>query len=414
MKSVYIGRQPILDSSGKISAYEILYRDGSKESNFSDNRFASASVISSILNKFGTNSLLGNHSAFIKIDAKFLLHDIIFDIPKEFFIFSIFESIELSERVVERVEQLHEKGYKLALNDISLDATKMKKFAPIFKELSYIKINFNEELDKDIEVMIRELKTHSIQVIGSKIETNERYKVAENVGCEMFQGYYFAKPNIIKNAKFEPSQANVLRLYNLLINDTNIDEITREFEKNYEITVQLLRYMNSAMFHFKKRISTIHHVLTLMGRQPLAKWLMLMIYSKSVSRDAKHSPLMLMVKSRTELMENILIAVKPEVRSNMLGEAYFIGVLSLLDTLFGVELERILNEIYVSQDVKDVLLGFNEGILNDVFTLVMDIEEFDVLALDKFSLKYKLEPTVIKKVIIKSIQNVNEFEKEML
>lgn len=413
MKSVYIGRQPILDSLGKITAYEILYRDGIQKSNFSDNRFASASVISSILNKFGTESLLGGHSAFIKIDEKFLLHDIIFDIPKDFFIFSIFENIEVTERVIERVEQLYAKGYKLAINDMSLDANKMEKFAPIFKALSYIKINLNESVDNSDKTMISELKAKNIKIIGAKIEDNGRYEIAKNLGCEMFQGYFFAKPHIIENAKFEPSQANVLRLYNLLINDTNIDEITSEFEKNYEITVQLLRYMNSAMFHFKKRISSIHHVLTLMGRQPLAKWLMLMIYSKSVSKEARHSPLMLMVKSRAELMENILISVKPDVRSNMLGEAYFIGVLSLLDTLFGVELEKILQEIHVSEEVRDVLLGFNDGLLNDIFTLVIDIEEFDILALENFSKKYELEPTVIKKIIIKSIENVNKFEKEI-
>ncbi len=413
MKSVYIGRQPILDSLAKITAYEILYRDGIQKSNFSDNRFASASVISSILNKFGTTSLLGGHSAFIKIDEKFLLHDIIFDIPKDFFIFSIFENIEVTERVIERVEQLYAKGYKLAINDMSLDANKMEKFAPIFKALSYIKINLNESVDNSDKTMISELKAKNIKIIGAKIEDNGRYEIAKNLGCEMFQGYFFAKPHIIENAKFEPSQANVLRLYNLLINDTNIDEITSEFEKNYEITVQLLRYMNSAMFHFKKRISSIHHVLTLMGRQPLAKWLMLMIYSKSVSKEARHSPLMLMVKSRAELMENILVAIKPDVRSNMLGEAYFIGVLSLLDTLFGVELEKILQEIHVSEEVRDVLLGFNDGLLNDIFTLVIDIEEFDILALENFSKKYELEPTVIKKIIIKSIENVNKFEKEI-
>ncbi|WP_324171667.1 EAL and HDOD domain-containing protein [Sulfurimonas sp.] len=414
MKSVYIGRQPILDNLGKLSAYEILYRDGTKESNFSDDRFASASVISSILNKFGTAPLLGGHSAFIKIGKNFLLHDIIFDIPKDFFIFSIFENIEVNERIVERVQQLQAKGYKLAINDISLDANKMKNFSPIFKELSYIKINLNENIDDDLKTMIDELRLNKIKIIGSKIENNEKYELAKSIGCDFFQGYFFAKPKIIENAKFEPFQANVLKLYNLLINDTNIDEITSEFEKNYEITIQLLRYMNSAMFHFKKRISSIHHVLTLMGRQPLAKWLMLMIYSKSVSKDAKHSPLMLMVKSRTELMENILIAVKPDVGSNILGEAYFIGVLSLLDTLFGVELEKILREIHVSEEVVDVLLRFNDCLLSDIYTLVIAIEEFDILALENFSKKYEIEPIVIKKIIIKSIENVNKFEKEMI
>ncbi|MDQ7066779.1 MAG: hypothetical protein Q9M40_01575 [Sulfurimonas sp.] len=44
-------------------------------------RYSSASIINNVLNKFGTHKLLGDRRAFVKIDEKFLLHDIIFSIP---------------------------------------------------------------------------------------------------------------------------------------------------------------------------------------------------------------------------------------------------------------------------------------------------------------------------------------------
>ncbi len=413
MENVYLGRQPILDDKGDLVAYEVLYRDCDKESHFSDNRFASASVINSVLNKFGTRTLLGNRRAFVKVDEKFLLSDLIFSIPKEFFIFSIFDDVEISERVVERIQQLHTKGYLLAINNITIDAQKMQEYAKVFKELSFVKINLDQNIDLETKDMISELKAHNIKVIGSKIENNAHYKRARELGCDMFQGYFFAKPNIIENAKYEPSQMKVLKLYNLLISDTNIDEITSEFENNHEITVQLLQFINSGAFHFRNRISSIHHILTLVGRLPLAQWLMLMIYSKSVSKSSKHSPLMLMVKNRTELMENILKAVDPDVKSNTLGEAYFIGVLSLLDTLFGVALDKILKDMNVSDEIKNALLGYDEELLSDIYTLVIDIEEFDIRAVEKFSLKHNLEASIIKQIILQSMENVNNFENSM-
>jgi len=88
--------------------------------------------------------------------------------------------------------------------------------------------------------MISEMKAHNIKVVGSKIEDNAHYSLAKELGCDMFQGYFFAKPNIVENEKYEPYQLNVLKLYNLLIDDTNIDEIKSKFKKNEEITVQLL------------------------------------------------------------------------------------------------------------------------------------------------------------------------------
>jgi len=413
MQNVYLGRQPILDNKGDLVAYEILYRDSDKISHISNDRYASLSVISNILNKFGTSALLGNRRAFIKIDEKFLLHDIIFSIPKEFFIFSLFEDIKMSERVVERLQQLHTKGFILAINDISLDSDRLKEYSKVFKELSYIKINIDKEIDSQMREIISEMKSQSIKAVGCKIEDNEHYELAKELGFGMFQGYFFAKPNIVENAKYEPSQLKVLKLYNLLINDTNIDEITSEFESNYEITVQLLRYVNSCTFHFKNSISSIHHILTLVGRQALAQWLMLMIYSKSVSKTSKHSPLMLMVKNRTELMENILKAVNPNVKSNALGEAYFVGVLSLIDTLFGVELEKILLHMNISDSVVNALLK-DEGLLGEIYALIRDIEILDTKSVHSFTSKYNLGTHQIEDIVLKSMEDVNSFEDAMI
>jgi len=412
MENVYLGRQPILDDNGALVAYEILYRDSHKESHISNDRFASASVISNVLNKFGTRSLLGNRRAFVKIDEKFLLHDIIWSIPKEFFIFTLFDDIELSERVVERIQQLHAKNYIIAINNITLVTKSMLAYSKIFKELSYVKINLDKNVFHNTKAMVSELKANGIKVVASKIEDSKQYQRGRELGCEMFQGYYFAEPNIIENAKYEPTQMNVLKLYNLLINDTNIDELASEFEDNYEITLQLLQYINSGAFHFRNRISSIHHILTLVGRQPLARWLMLMIYSKSVTRNTKHFPLMLMVKHRTELMENILKSIKPDAKSNLLGEAYFIGVLSLLDTLFSMKLEVILKEMSISDEVIDALLK-DKGLLGEIYALIRDIEAFNISAIEQFSKKYSLEPDIIEGVILKSMEDVNSFEDAM-
>ena len=206
---------------------------------------------------------------------------------------------------------------------------------------------------------------------------------------------------------------NILKLYNMLITDTNIDEITSEFEKNHEITLQLLQFINSGAFHFRKRISSIHHILILIGRIPLSQWLMLMIYSKSLSKGKVVEPLMLMVKNRTNLMESILKTIEPSVKSNMLGEAYFVGVLSLVDTIFSVELVDILEHINISDEVKDALLK-GDGKLGEIYMLVRDIEVFNTDAMEIFEDKHNLKRGSIKDLVVKSIEDVNSFENEII
>ena len=94
-----------------------------------------------------------------------------------------------------------------------------------------------------------------------------------------------------------------MKLYRLLMQDEDIEVIAEEFEKNHGIMIQLLRFINSSIFPFRNRISSIQHLMVLVGRKPLAQWLMLMIYSKSVSKTNDFAPLTLLIRSRTELME---------------------------------------------------------------------------------------------------------------
>ncbi|MCW8955073.1 MAG: EAL domain-containing protein [Sulfurimonas sp.] len=410
MKNVYLGRQPIIDVNGDLNSYEVLYQEGHQQKENVTDRFVSAAVINSVLNKFGTHEVLGSRKAFIKIDEKFLMSDLILTIPKDFFIFSIVY-LDINEKVIERFELLKEKGYELAINDIVINEESLDKYANVLETLSFVKINFDKGFKEDssIKSTISALRNNNIKVVATRIETVDEYQLAKDLGCEFFQGYFFAKPKILENPTYDASQANILKLYTLLMEDTNIDEITAEFEQNHALTVQLLRYINSAAFHFRNKISSIHHILMLVGRTPLAQWLMLMIYSKSVSKSKTLSPLMLMIKHRTELMENILKKIQPDVRSNTLGQAYFVGVLSLIDTVFGKDLETILDDMHVDDTVKSALLD-DEGILGEIYALVRDIEKFNTQAISEFAKKYNLDKNAIDELSLSSMQEVTAFE----
>ena len=404
LQSIYIGRQPIIDSDSNLYAYEVLY----KGSEAALNRYSSASIINNVLNKFGSHSLLGKHRGFVKIDEKFLLHDIIFSIPKEIFVFSIIESVALNERVIERLESLYEKGYKLCIDNFKVFPWSIEKYSKVFPFFDYVKVNLKESSVSDLAQNILKIKKHQITVVADNIDDVIEFEEAKRVGCDRFQGYFFAKPIILENAVYEPSHMAILKLYNLIMQDTSIDEITQAFEDNHEVTIQLLQFINSGAFHFRNRISSIHHVLTLVGRIPLGQWLMLMIYSKSVSKEGQ-TPLMLMVKNRTELMQKILKIINPDVKSNMLGEAYFVGVLSLMDTVFSVKLEEILLHVNISKDVELALLN-DAGLFGEIFALVRDIENFETHCILLFEKKHNLKVGSIEKIVVESMKNVNDFE----
>ena len=412
MSSVYLARQPIVCIKETLEAYEILYVDANKKSDISKNRYASASVINSVLNTFGTKNFLGQHKAFIKVDERFLMSDLIKTVPSDLFTLCLFDDIVLNEKVMERIEQLHDIGFSLAINDTELNKENILKYKKIMDKLSYFKINIYADMGIEDKDFIVALQDHNVKVIATKIEDEYQYQTAKDLECDLYQGYWFSRPQILENEKFDASQFNILKLYNMLLQDTSIDEITSEFEKNHALSLKLLQFINSAHFSFNNHISSIHHILTLVGRKPLSQWLMLMIYSKSVSSTVDVSPLMLMVKNRTELMQNLLRVLKPDVKSNALGEAYLVGVLSLVGSIFKARLEDVLESIHISELSKNALL-YDQGTLGMLYKAVRDIEEFNISEIVAFSKKCRVTEEAIQEVILKSIEEVNLLESNL-
>ena len=417
MGRIYLARQPIVDKQEKIFAYELLYRDSEEkkqDNEIANGRHASIAVITNVLNKFGTKQLLGKRKAFVKVDEKFLMSDMIFSVPKEFFVFSLLDSIVMHARHMQRIAQLYKDGFELCLNDTEFSFRNFKRFEPILKCFSYVKMNITEYPTYiEAKKLITLLKENKIKVIGTRIEEIVQRDKSITLGCEFFQGYYFAKPKIVENKKFEPNQFAVMKLYRLLMQDEDIEVIAEEFEKNHGIMIQLLRFINSSIFPFRNRISSIQHLMVLVGRKPLAQWLMLMIYSKSVSKTNDFAPLTLLIRSRTELMESILKAIRPNVSEELVSEAYFVGVLSLIDTIFEMPLPTVLKHLSVSEEIEDAILN-DFGILGEIYALIRSIEVFDTKAVQEFSVKYEITEEKINDLVVESIENVNKFESGML
>lgn len=409
MQSLYFGCQPVISMDGVLDSYEFLYTQ--KEHSNQENYFIFATVLSDVLGKVGTKAVLGEHKAFVKVDEKLLFSEKIFTIPNEFFILSLVDEVEINENVIKRLEQLKTNGYLLALDSFSPEGNSIQNYEKLLDKISFVKINIEDSfvVSQENKRSVDRIKEKNITVVGTNILDKFNYELSKNLGCELFQGYYFSKAKVFEDKEYKAPRLDLLKLHSMLVENAELEDITAEFKKNNEIAIMLLKYINSGAFHFKNRISSMHHILTLVGREPLVKWLMLVIYSLSKSSSAKISPLMLMIKNRTELMERILKEVMPDAGKSVLDQAYFVGVLSLIDAVFEENLEKILDEMNVYDVVRNALLR-DEDILGEIYALVRDIEAFKADAVIDFEEKHDLPNGVIGKIIIECMQEVTAFE----
>lgn len=406
MSDRYLGRQPIINAKAKIIAYDLLYR----ESGHSDDNGFTAAVISNLL--MSMESILGKHIGFVRVNREFLDYDVIALLPYEKVVYSLFADTVIDDELIQRMLALKAQGYFFALNECIYNDETIQKYSLILPFLSYLKIDASRSDLSQLRRSIPLLHEVGIQVIGTKIETHEMYELCLSMEFDAFQGYFISEPNIIKNASFSPEQEGIFQLWNLIQSASEIPELVEAFQSNHAISLKLLRFINSAAFALKNPVSSIKQVLTLMGRDPISNWIMLMMFSDVQSQISQRAPLLLMVVSRTEMMSALVSILNPKASKEDISKAYFTGMLSLIHLLFHMPQSEVLSKLNITAEIEDAVLD-GIGFYGELLDLVRSIELFDTEAIELFLTDRGLKYETIKPLIQQVMEKVNIFERTM-
>lgn len=404
----FIGRQPIIDHDGYIFAYD-LYFSITGEAPVSL-RASVSTLISTLLNTYGVKNILGERLGFVQVDHTVLLSDMIESIPKEHFVLSIIDTTILDIELFHKIVQLYKDGYQFAIHDITLNSIpKLKKLKHLFPYISYFKINMHDFSEQYLHKLKEILAPYSIQIIGTHIDDHNLYGVTLSLAFTYAQGNYFSEPESFKQEAQDTNTFTIIQLYNMLMSDVDIEDLVNMFEMHYDLTLQLLRYINSQHFNLQNHVSSIQQVITLLGRKTLGSWLMLLIYGKSNNNSKFQSPLLLMVQNRAILMGKLYKLLHPYADKNEESKVFFVAIMSLSSAVMSLPLTLILKEMNLSSELTVALIN-HEGILGELLLLAEEIEKYEVEKVQLFIEKYHLNPQSVFSIMRDTITNVNKFE----
>jgi len=193
------------------------------------------------------------------------------------------------------------------------------------------------------------------------------------MGFEFFQGYLFSKPETLSKSDVAPGQLAIMRLLNLL-NDPNTPDQTLDqaFQSDLALSYKLLRIVNAASMG-GRGVTSIPHAVRLIGRNALHRWLSVVLVASMGKRgDVTHEVALTSI-TRARMCE-LLAANARTARPT--GSAFLVGLLSLLDVLFQVPMEKILSHIELSDEVTHALIE-RQGPLGSPLKLVESYEQAD-------------------------------------
>lgn len=351
-----MGRQPIFAVDESVFGYEFLFRKAGTDerAEFYDPVTATSRVLINIFQNFGVKSLTSGRKAFINVDDNIIMQDVLDVLPKENLVLEIVETTNVTPEVINRIDAYYRDGYTFALDDFVLNADYFSMFMPLFSYVEYLKVDMKENCLAKMDRVEKIFHGRHMMLLAEKVETREDFLFAKDCGFELYQGFFFEKPAVIEKKNIEPSKACILRLLSKLSQNTDIGEIEREFRLQPELTLKLLKLINTCSFCLRHEITSIKHALNLIGREAMRKWLTIMLYA-----GKKGDPVKSTLLETSMLKAHILELLAKKVFGDNyrgLADAFFIGLLSHLDVILGISKEELLEMINVSEKIKHALL----------------------------------------------------------
>ncbi len=370
MKDFFLARQPILNRGQKLVAYELLFRTAaSGPANIVDDLSATAAVISHA-SEFGMEKVIGDSLGFINVDAAVLMSDFINILPVDKIVLEILETVQATPEVLARIQVLAQAGFTFALDDVIVHTPDVQKFLPL---VDIIKIDVKDLRPAALSTLAEYCQQHGKKLLAEKVETQALFQTCLDLGFDYFQGYHFAKPSILTGKKLAPAELSVMQLLEHIASGADNSVIERCFKQDASLSLNLLRLVNSPAFAVKGGINTIGQALMVLGRSQLQHWLQVLLYANA--GVSGRSPLLLMATTRGKLLELMADKVMPGQR-NAADIAFTVGIVSLMDVLFGLPMTDILKTIAVRDEVRDALL-LRKGMYGEMLRLAESIEHLD-------------------------------------
>jgi EAL and modified HD-GYP domain-containing signal transduction protein len=396
---VFLARQPILDRDLRVCGYELLYRSCRNGAAAApDPVLASRQVLSEVLLGFGLEPLLGGKLGFVNFPRELLVEAEAFPWPRNSLVIEILESVAPDAEVTDACRRLQANQYLLALDDVGPETPTLA----LADFVRFIKVDFAATSSAGRKQLVRRYGRPGRLMLAEKLETQADFLRARHEGFHRFQGYFFARPVILARREIPVSKFNHLRLL------AEVQRPVLDFRRiglllkgEVGLCHRFLRYLNSALFGMRGRITSIQRGLTLLGEEGVRRWVALAALP-TLAAD-KPGALVETAVIRAEFCELLAPQVGLGARRS---ELFLMGMFSLLDAIIGRPLEEILEEIGLADDIRDALVD-PTGVpspLRSVHCLVTAYERGDWPAVATAAEAFGLAPESVAKLYLEAVR----------
>ena len=369
---VFVGRQPIFDGQNNIYGYEVLFR--SSEANvarISNESMATSQVLVTTLIDMDVERILHDKIGFVNLGRNFLVDGLAHALPPEKVVIEVLEDIEPDQEVCDALSKLRDGGYSIALDDYvgAPNQVALLDWADI------VKVDVPGVGTADLEGVMIALRGHNVRLLAEKVETQAEYRALKAMGFDYFQGYYLAKPEVIRGRRIAAKKMDSIRLLAQL-SDANVtfSELADSITRDAGLSFRMLRLLNSPFYGMRHKVESIHECLVMLGLDQVRRWVSMVVMA---SMSDKPPALVTLGLVRAKVAEGLAAATgKVDER-----KAFTVGLFSILDAMVDRPLAEVLQSAPLADDLTAALLD-RFGPLGNILTAVLAHERGEWASID--------------------------------
>jgi len=352
-ENIFIARQPVFDRNNGTWGYMLLFRDSQNADHavISDNSEATMTLVANLPlcgGVAGTNGRLMIH--FTPDDIK---RETPLAVPWPNVVIIVEETAEADAATLAALADFRNQGYEVAVNNFE----GREGCEHLAEMADYLVVDMDGKTADDlVRIISRGKKSGSARFIAKRVETADILAMAREAGFHLFHGFFFQHPQVQSGRKISSSEVTRLKLFEIIEkSEPDFDALAPAIEADVTISYRLLNFLNSANFSFASTITSIRQAVVLAGWKPIRNWLRLIILT-DMTPSEKTMELAYLSAHRAKLFETAALGGGYEDESDKL---FMLGLFSLLNALFDMEMKDVVEHLPVDDAIKAALCGQN-------------------------------------------------------
>jgi len=353
---IFVARQPLFTPRMNIWGYELLFRHSlqANSASFSNGASATSKILIDGFS-LAQQGLNPKTRLLINFPRDVLLDESASILPPDQVVIEVLENIIPDKEVLKACIELKRKGFILALDDFQ----NQRDYNHLFQLVDLVKIDIQDLDPEALAGMVTMLKDQDCMVVAEKVETKEMFELMKDLGCDLFQGFFFSRPEVIPGRTIPGNKIVKLRLLHLLNQETSFDpkKLGKIIQTDLSLSYRLLRYINSPWIGLPNKVKSIQHAISLLGYKNIVRWLRVLLLA-DLNTSTRGRELTFRSAQRGRFLELLAeTSLAPFDSESM----FLLGLFSLLDAILDQPMSEVLTSLPLTEELEAVLSGEDQN-----------------------------------------------------